>query len=425
MIAKFFKRTLCATLACACVVGTSVSLSACSVSDVHIVIGVQENTGSTYQSMKNLLDALSKELDFSYETVLVGTDANSALTSFQNAMLAGASGVISMVDLDAATTKTLIKYCEDYDAYYSGYMIDFANIYSNTTSTDAANVEYVLNSDRMLGTVTDGDRASDGGLRGEFLFKALVDDITSGEVGYVTNSEGKKEVKVTFAQSPAYAFPVSQVAVEKFKELAEEWNSCPENEYKITWYANSGSSSLNGVYVMNFFDTEVPAATVQKWAENDVQAVVAMNSLGTKLLSNVQKYGKGMVIYQVGYEDTTLSAFPDTIKTLSKTPAETIIYPLICILNAVRGYTYSDEPTDRTETVITGNYLYITSEEEFKSLWNKTMSLSDDYSAEHSLITVEEIKQLLLEYNPTATFAQLKSTIANWTTENILKKNSS
>ncbi len=423
MIAKFFKRTLCATLACACVVGTSVSLSACSVSDVHIVIGVQENTGSTYQSMKNLLDALSKELDFSYETVLVGTDANSALTSFQNAMLAGASGVISMVDLDAATTKTLIKYCEDYDAYYSGYMIDFANIYSNTTSTDAANVEYVLNSDRMLGTVTDGDRASDGGLRGEFLFKALVDDITSGEVGYVTNSEGKKEVKVTFAQSPAYAFPVSQVAVEKFKELAEEWNSCPENEYKITWYENSGGSSLNGVYVMNFSDTEVPPATVQKWAENDVQAVVAMNSLGTKLLSNVQKYGKGMVIYQVGYEDTTLAAFPDTIKTLSKTPAETIIYPLILILNAVHGCTYSDQPTDKTQTAITGNYLYITSKDEFDSLWNKTMSLSDDYSAEHSLITVEEVKALLAENG--GTFEKLTETIASWTTDKILSKKSS
>ena len=404
MIAKFVKRTLCATLACACVVGTSVSLSACSVSDTHIVIGVQQTTGSNYQSMKNLLNALSEELDFSYEIVLVSTDADATLTTYQNALLSGSAGIISMVDLDAATTKTIIKYCEGFGAYYAGYMTDFSNVFSNTNSTDAANVEYILNSSAMLGAVTDGDTVNDGGERGRLLFEAVIAD-------------GIR--KVTFAQSPAYAYPVAQVAVEKFKELAKAWNECHPND-QITWYDNTVTGSLNGVYVMNFSDTKVPASLVTEWANNGVEAVVAMNSLGSKLLTNVQTYGNGMTIYQVGYEDETVAAFPDIIKTLAKTPAETIIYPLIQILNAAHGYSYTDEPENKADTVITGNYLFITSEEEYEQLWETNMNFSYSHSAEYSIISVDDVKELLAENG--GTFAKLKSTIASWTAENILKR---
>lgn len=405
MKTKFLKRALCTTLACATVAGLGVGLTACQPSDsetVRIVVGVQQTTGNNYNSMCNLLDALKDELNFEYTTTLVDRNADAALSTYQNQLLGGAQGIITMVDVDAATTRKIIEDCEANNAYYAGYMTDFANTFANTDSAQAENVEYILNSDAMLGAVTDGDIVRDGGTRGEFLFDAVVK--TDARV-------------VTLCRAPLYAYPVAATAIDRFKELVEEYNAANEDDFTIV---ESVGAADDGALEVGFSMQNVPDATVQDWKAKGVEAVIAVNSLGKKILTNVQTSAPEIGIYQIGWDDNIISAFPQYIKTLCQTPAETIIYPLIRVLNAVRGNSYADEPADVEDTLISGQYIYITSEEELKKARTSCMNFAEGNPVSASLISVEEIKSLLAGEEG-ASFKKLVDTISSWTSENVLK----
>ena len=401
---KIAKRALCALLACTTIAGAGVGLAACDDSNnetVQLVIGVQQTTGNNYNSMCNLLDALKEELNFDYTTVLVDRNADAALSTYQNQLIAGAQGIITMVDVDASTTRAIIEDCEEYGAYYAGYMTDFANTFANNDSAQAANVEYIMNSDAMLGAVTDGDIVRDGGTRGEFLFNEVV----------------KTESRVvTLCRAPLYAYPVAATAIERFKELAEEYNATHDDDFTIV---ESVGAADYGALEIGFSMQNVPDATVQQWVADGVEAVIAVNSLGKKILTNVQTSAPDIDIYQVGWDDNIISAFPDTIKTLCQTPAETIVYPLVRVLNAVRGNSYEDEPADKEDALISGQYLYITSEEELEAARTACMNFSEGNSVEYSLISVEEVKSLLAGEEG-ATFQKLVDTISSWTSENVL-----
>ena len=406
MKSRIIKKALCATIALATV--TSIGLSAPGCSNVNpdtvqIVVGVQQTTGNNYNSMCNLLDALKDDLNFEYTTILLDRNADNTLTSFQNQLLAGTQGIITMVDVDASTTKRIIELCEENSAYYAGYMTDFANTFANTKTEDAANVQYVMNSSAMLGAVTDGDIVRDGGERGEFLFNSIV----------------KTESRVvTFCRAPLNAYPVAEVAIERFKELAEEYNATHEDDF--TFVVSAGAENdPQGVLEVGFSMQSVPDATVQKWKADGVEAVIAVNSLGKKILTNVQNSAPDIDIYQIGWDDNIVSAFPDTIKTLCQTPAETIIYPLIRIINAVRGNSYADEPTSKADTLISGQYLYITSSEDMEKAKTACMNFATGNSVEYSLIRPEEVKALLAGEEG-ATFQNLVNTISSWTSENVL-----
>lgn len=402
MKSKFFKRALCTTLACATVAGIGLGMTACADNEnVHIWIGVQQATGNNYDSMCNLLDALGEEYNFTYTAELMDRNADAALSSVQNALLSGAQGVIAMTDTDTSTNKRIVEMCEENGAFYAGYMNDFKSIF-DPEETSAADAQYILESDNFLGSVTDGDIVRDGGTRGEFLFDAVVK--TDARV-------------VTLCRAPLYAYPVAATAIDRFKELVEEYNAANEDDFTIV---ESVGAADDGALEVGFSMQNVPDATVQDWKAKGVEAVIAVNSLGKKILTNVQTSAPEIGIYQIGWDDNIISAFPQYIKTLCQTPAETIIYPLIRVLNAVRGNSYTDEPADVEDTLISGQYIYITSEEELEKARTSCMNFAEGNPVSASLISVEEIKSLLAGEEG-ASFKKLVDTISSWTSENVLK----
>ena len=405
MKSKFLKRALCTTLACATVAGIGLGMTACADDDsVHLVIGVQQTTGNNYVAMCNLLDAWGPELGFTYETVLIGRNAEEAYNTYQNAIVSGASGIITMVDVDAPTTRRIIELCEDNNAYYAGFMTDFASTFANSDPAQTENVEYVMNSGAMLGAVTDGDIVRDGGARGEFLFNEIV------ETDYRT---------ITLVRSPLYAYPVAATAIDRFKELAEEYNETHDDDFTFVTAPGAQTSDSQGALEIGFGDSEVDAEVVQSWASQGVEAVVAVNSLGNKLLSNVKTYGNGMVIYQIGRDDLILGDFPDTIKSLCQTPTETIVYPLVRVLNAINGNSYSDEPTDKMDTLLSGQYVYFTSAEDLEAGDGNSIAFTENYPVSASIVTVDDIRGLLAGAEG-ASFAKLSGLIASWDTDYVL-----
>ena len=387
---KIFKMAGVLTLAAV----TTVSLASCkgTTSDAkHIIIGVQQTSGNNYESMIKFLDSLKSDLGFDYETVLLDSRNNDAnLSTYQTKMLAGADGIITMVDMDEANTTKLLADCEKNNVYYAGYMTDFANVIKNDT---------IMNNKYMLGAVSDGD---DGETRAQFLFDEIVK---------TTNR------KLIFTRFPLYAYPVAATTINKFKELATAYNANHDDDF--SYYEGEGTE--NG-YEIGFQTAVVPDAEVQKWAAADVDAVVAVNSLGKRLLQPVKTNGGDMVIYQLGWDDSIISEFGDNgkIKTLCQTQNETILFPLVRILNAARGKAYSDEPTSKTAKIITGRYTYLSSSKDLADGRQNSMNFSTDHSATRALISPADAKALLAENN--GTYAKLTSTINSWTSEYVLRR---
>lgn len=424
---KFVKRAV-GVLIAGVALATGVGMTACSNDDetVHLIIGVQNQTGNNYQSMTALLDALSESLNFTYTTVVAGSDTNATLSAYQNALLSGAQGIISMTDDDASMVRSYIELCEEYDAYYAGYMNAMANSVLSEDSSYASDIEYIINSGRFVGSVTDGDTPREGGDRGEFLFNALLN--STDEIKYRN---------IVLVRNPLTVHPVAEYAVERFIELAAEYNATQATDeddmFTIYWdstfdttgqevWESYGQTGNVGSYEVATTTTSVDKTILEGWEAAGVDAIVSVNGLAPRFMTSlleIRTEGSDMVMYSVSWTDATIEIFPEVIKTLTQTPAETIVYPLIRILNAINGLSYDDEPTDVEDTIIYGHYLYITNQEEFDFLRNSCMNFAEEHTYEYSLITVEEVIELMAG-SEGATFQKLKDTVEGWTTEALM-----
>ncbi len=381
---KFFKGLIAAsTLAVGALAFTSCGEA--GVGDkVSIVIGVQQTSGNNYESMCNFLDNLKTDLNFDYETVLLESRNNDKnLSTFQTKMLAGADGIISMVDMDEANLTKLLADCEKNDVYYAGYMSDFANVNKK---------EEIMNNKYMLGTVSDGE--IDGAVRGEFLFNEIV------------KSSARK---VVFSRFPAYAYPSALASISKFKELATAYNSTHDDDF--TYYVTAEGSDT---YEFGFTTPTLPDAEATSWKAAGVEAVVAVNSLGKRLLPAFKSNNMSTLIYTLGWEDNLISDFGDDklVRTLGQTPAETIVYPLVRILNAARNNSYTDEPT-MANKVVTGRYTYLASTADLENGRKNSMNFSVDHAVSHAIITPAEVKALLAGESG-ATYQKLVDTLNSW-----------
>jgi len=361
---------------------------------VSIVIGVQQTSGNNYESMCNFLDDLKGELNFDYETVLLESRNNDKnLSTFQTKMLAGAQGIISMVDMDKANLSKLLADCEKNDVYYAGYMSDFANVNKDET---------IMNNKYMLGTVSDGE--IDGAVRGEFLFNQVVKST---------------DRKIVFSRFPVYAYPSAVASINKFKELADAYNATHDDDF--TYYTNNDGSDT---YEFGFTTPTLPDAEAQAWKNANVDAVVAVNSLGKRLLPAFKSNNMDTTtnIYTLGWEDNIISDFGDDkcVKTLGQTPAETIVYPLVRILNAARGKSYSDEPS-MNDKVVTGRYTYLASTADLNNGRINSMNFSTDHSVSHAIISKAEVKALLAGEKD-ATYKKLVDTLNSWDSQYALTR---
>ena len=384
---KLFKKFAFAAVAATSLIGLA-SCGGATEEKVNITVGVTQDTGNNFQSMKTFLDALSEPLNFTWDYQLMDSrnDANN-LTALQNSLNSGTRGIINMTDMTANNLQTLLKSLELNDAYYAGYQTDMTN----------AAKAGLLDNERIVGTVTDGES---GELRGEVLFNQIVK----------TNLR-----KVVFAQFPAAYFPAVVGAVDKFKELATAYNASHDD--KFTYYTGSGDTYPDAnTYQFQFSVAKLPDAEYDAWKSAGVEAVIAVNSLAKRLLTG----DKSIKIYSVGWDDEVISDFgaDKTIRTLAQTPAETILYPLIKVLNAIRGNNYSDEPTKGSDTVVTGHYIFVTSTEDIAAGKTNSMNFSEDHAMSRSLITVADAAKLLASNG--GTFAKLKATIDSWDSDYVL-----
>lgn len=368
--------------------------SGASLEKAYITVGVTQDTGNNFISMKTWLDSVKSELNFEWDYVLMDSrnDANN-LTALQNKLNSGTQGIITMTDMAANNLQTLLKNLEANDAYIAGYQTDLTN----------ANKAGLLDNARIVGTVTDGES---GAMRGETLFNQVVKS---------TNR------KIVLAQFPSAYFPAVVGATEKFEELAAEYNKTHDD--KFTFYSGSGDKyPSEHVYQMTFQEASLADATYDAWKADGVQAVVAVNSLAKRLLAPAAKDTNNPInIYAVGWDDEIMSSFGEDkiIRTQAQTQAETILFPLVQLLNAIRGQKYSDAPTKGTDKVVVGHYIFVTNAADLAAGKQNSMNFSEDHAISRALIDAAGAKALLAGQSG-ATYAKLKETLDSWNTQWVL-----
>ena len=257
------------------------ALASCSNSnDVkpQIVVAVNQDTGTTFQAIKLWMDQAAEDLNFEWHHTVMSTRDNAAnLSTLQNELLNGTNGIISMVDMDAANLQKLLSDLDKNNAYYAGLDTELANAKNGN----------LLSNSRIVGTVTDGES---GASRGETLFDEVVK----------TNNR-----KIVFGQYSTSFFPNVIGAVDAFIAKANEYNETHDDDfvfYKDETSANYINDSTT--YQFNFGQT-LSDAEYNKWKDQDVDAVVCVNSVTKLVLPKTVTDNDPIEIFSVGFDDET------------------------------------------------------------------------------------------------------------------------
>lgn len=346
-----------------------------------IVIGVQQDTDPNTIAMKNILDALKDDLNFTYETMLLNSrDSAANLTKYEEKLTMGFNGIITMADLDKPQAEALIADCEESKAYYAGYKLDMAAALSSTT---------VKNSKYFLGSTSDGEL--DWGLRAETLFNAL---------------KASTDRKIVLASFSSNYFPQATVALTRFKELVAAHNTAnPNDQFTYGKYTNNQDTWTCMFKAME--DADKVALKTQ-----NVDAVISMNSVAKYVLPNLDK---SVHLYNPGYEPTYDSEFgaDKQLRCQGASPADHIILPLIRIINAVNGA----DPIPVADKIAVGNYIYMTKAEDLTKLKSSVTNFTTDHAFKDCLFTLDQAKELYK-----AADSKLTALTNTWTTQYVLSR---
>lgn len=366
-----------------------------------ITIGCYMTRGNTYESLINYLDSIKDDLNFEYETVLVSqTDANANLSEFQTRLEAGSKAIITMMDNSSENTQAILEACKSAGAYLAGWQVDFNN---------SRNTPAIMNDDHFLGTATDGD--VDGKGLGEYFFYQLV------------ASENRN---IVLTRTPVYAYPTGKQATDEFKKLADAYNEeHPDDQFNII-YANAKETGSEDYSYDMGFGGALAATELQKWVAADCDAIVAVNSLANRIYPTLSSEGQAdnIDLYTVGWDEGILPYFGEdkTIKTEGQSCVETIVYPLIMCLNAIRGCEFTDIPesgADGMGKFVIGQRIMVDSDADIAAGAENCMIYSSDYSVSRALISGEDLVAYLGS-SEGASWAKLKGLIDSWDEEYVL-----
>lgn len=399
---KLFKGLMVAGMAT--VAGLSLaSCNGASTDTPMITIGCYMTRGNTYESLKNFLDDIKDDLNFEYETVLISqTDANANLSTFQTKLEAGSKAIITMMDNSAENTQAILNACKDADAYLAGWQVDFNN---------SRNTPEIVNDDHFLGTATDGD--VDGKGLGQYFFDQLKE------------SDNRN---IVLTRTPVYAYPTGKQATDEFKRLADEWNAKPENaddQFNIIYANTKEEGSTDYSYDIGFGGA-LATTELNKWTAAGCDAIVAVNSLANRIYPTLSSENQAdkIDLYTVGWDEGILPYFGEdkTIKTEGQSVAETIVYPLIMCLNAIRDCEFTDIPAsgdDGMGKFVIGQRIMVDSDADIAAGKENCMIYSTDYSASRALISGEDLVQYLGS-SEGASWAKLKGLIDSWDEDYVL-----
>lgn len=368
---------------------SSVSVVSVSAEPKKATIGVcfYQDTGKAPNATKAFLESLADTLnvEFKYGT-FTQTDEAANLTKVQELIASGVDGIIGTMDLG---TQSILSECEAAGIYYAGYLCDFDTSY--TTAYDD-----VFGNSNFLGTVVDGHAPDDVNI-GDQFFDSLIE--------YNERNADAPLTHVSMAVFPVWAFPAQTTAAEQFVADVEEYNKTAETPITVDPLDEE-------VDVLNF----APLDSTYFSKHPDTQAIMSF-AAGTSFVyptmvsAGVDSDIKLLTTGADGGEETNFgSAGTQTYQQIAFTGAESIVYPLVLMLNKINDTEFADMP-EKAERISTELYI-VNSDEDMELYVNSLYNTAD---AANAAYTPEDVLNMTAFGNPDATYAGLVEAVQTLT----------
>lgn len=368
---------------------SSVSVVSVSAEPKKATIGVcfYQDTGKAPNATKAFLESLADTLnvEFKYGT-FTQTDEAANLTKVQELIASGVDGIIGTMDLG---TQSILSECEAAGIYYAGYLCDFDTSY--TTAYDD-----VFGNSNFLGTVVDGHAPDDVNI-GDQFFDSLIE--------YNERNADAPLTHVSMAVFPVWAFPAQTTAAEQFVADVEEYNKTVETPITVDPLDEEvdvlNFAPLDSTYFSKHPDTQA----IMSFAAGTSFVYPTMVSAGVD--SDIKLFTTGAD----GGEETNFgSAGTQTYQQIAFTGAESIVYPLVLMLNKINDTEFADMP-EKAERISTELYI-VNSDEDMELYVNSLYNTAD---AANAAYTPEDVLNMTAFGNPDATYAGLVEAVQTLT----------
>ena len=368
---------------------SSVSVVSVSAEPKKATIGVcfYQDTGKAPNATKAFLESLADTLnvEFKYGT-FTQTDEAANLTKVQELIASGVDGIIGTMDLG---TQSILSECEAAGIYYAGYLCDFDTSY--TTAYDE-----VFGNSNFLGTVVDGHAPDDVNI-GDQFFDSLIE--------YNERNADAPLTHVSMAVFPVWAFPAQTTAAEQFVADVEEYNKTAETPITVDPLDEEvdvlNFAPLDSTYFSKHPDTQA----IMSFAAGTSFVYPTMVSAGVD--SDIKLFTTGAD----GGEETNFgSAGTQTYQQIAFTGAESIVYPLVLMLNKINDTEFADMP-EKAERISTELYI-VNSDEDMELYVNSLYNTAD---AANAAYTPEDVLNMTAFGNPDATYAGLVEAVQTLT----------
>lgn len=364
---------------------SSLSMVSVSAEPKKATIGVcfYQDTGKAVDATKAFLESLSDTLnvEFKYGT-FTQTDEAANLTKVQELIASGVDGIIGTMDLG---TQSILSECEAAGVYYGGYLCDFDTSYTNA-------YDDVFGNPNFVGTVTDGHNPDDVCVGTQF-FDSLIEYNESHADAPLTH--------VSMAIFPSWAFPAQATAADQFVAIVDEYNKTAETPITVDPLDEEvdvlNFAPLDSTYFSKHPDTQA----IMSFAAGTSFVYPTMVSAGVD--SDIKLFTTG---YESGEESNFGSAGNQTYQQVIVTGVETIVYPLVLLLNKINETEFVDMP-EKAERISTEQYI-VNSDEDMELFVNSLYTTADVSAAAY---TPEDVLNMTAFGNPDATYADLVSAV--------------
>lgn len=364
---------------------SSLSMVSVSAEPKKATIGVcfYQDTGKAVDATKAFLESLSDTLnvEFKYGT-FTQTDEAANLTKVQELIASGVDGIIGTMDLG---TQSILSECEAAGVYYGGYLCDFDTSYTNA-------YDDVFGNPNFVGTVTDGHNPDDVCVGTQF-FDSLIEYNESHADAPLTH--------VSMAIFPSWAFPAQATAADQFVATVDEYNKTAETPITVDPLDEEvddlNFAPLDSTYFSKHPDTQA----IMSFAAGTSFVYPTMVSAGVD--SDIKLFTTG---YEGGEESNFGSAGNQTYQQVIVTGVETIVYPLVLLLNKINETEFVDMP-EKAERISTEQYI-VNSDEDMELFVNSLYTTADVSAAAY---TPEDVLNMTAFGNPDATYADLVSAV--------------
>lgn len=352
-----------------------------------IGVAFYQDSGPAVESTKAYLEDMADTLnvDFKY-TVLTQTDEAANLTKIQELISSGVDGIICTMDLGM---NAIIEECEAAGVYLGGYLSDFDTSFNNA-------YDQVFKNEYFVGTAADGQNPDDVTV-GTTMFESLV--------AYNERNAEAPLTHVSMAIFPVWAFPSQQIGAEQFVAAVEDYNKTADVKITVDPLNEETDVLEFAPLDTTYFAKHEGTQAIMSFAAGTAFVYPTMVAAGVdgkiKLFTSGLDGGE-----EKNFGTTGTGTFQQTLVTAS----ESVIYPLVLLLNKINGVEFADQPKE-AERVSSAQFV-VNSDEAMETFQKSLFYTSDPTKA---IYTPEEILEMTAYANPDATYSDLRGVLGKLT----------